>query len=119
MFFCKLKLFEMPMSVEFYNAMRAQKAPIYHYKGHFLVTFSYFLSFKGFVIKRNISWAKNKITFVSPFPTDREKKPRPKKFYFNFQFRIFFFSFLPEIENTRSAKKYRVLVDFLALKQSS
>ena len=48
--------------------------------------------------------AKNKITFVSPFSTDREKKPRPKKFYFNFQFRIFFFLFCPKSKTLDSPK---------------
>ena len=33
---------------------------------------------------------KLKFLFVSPFPTDPEKEPLPKKFYFNFQKRIIF-----------------------------
>ena len=50
--------------------------------------------------------AEIKILFVSPFPTDPEKKALPKKFYFNFQLRFFFCKFhctLRELSNVNSA----------------
>ena len=62
--------------------------------------------------------------FLFPLSRPTVKKSPDRKnfisiFHLDFFFFFFFFFFLPEIENTRSAKKYQVLVDFLARKQSS
>ena len=45
----------------------------------------------AYVVTVDISKAKIKITFVSPYPTDPKKLPLPKKFYCNFPYKIFFF----------------------------
>ena len=39
------------------------------------------------------------LKFVSPYPTDPEKKVLLKKFYFNFQSRIIFFYFIANLDN--------------------
>ena len=43
---------------------------------------------------------KLKIYFVSPYPSNPEKKVLPQKMYFNFQSRLIFFNFIANLERT-------------------
>ena len=69
------------------------------------------------VIEIKPSRAEIKILFVSPYPTDPEKKPLLKIFFFNFQPRMIFFEFhckLSELSNVNSVILADCVFNFIA-----